>query len=76
MILPQNGASFTPRRVVVVPTLTHLRPNEALNLTADAAESACARWRIVGIRLQVIASVMWPGTDMNATLLLCEVDVS
>ena len=27
---------------MVVPTLMHLRPNEAMNLTADAAESACA----------------------------------
>ena len=42
MILPQNGVSVTPTRVVVVPTSTHLRPNEALNLTADAAASACA----------------------------------
>ena len=42
MIFPQGGASFTPTRVVVEPTLTHLRPNEAMNLTADAAESACA----------------------------------
>jgi hypothetical protein len=45
MILPQDGASATPTRVVVVPTLMHLRPNEALNLTADAR---CLHARVGG----------------------------